>query len=316
MASTTSKISVLLVGGTGSLGSVIARCLLEKNVELRLLVRKESTQKNKQLLDEFQKKGARIYEGNFMGSDLADLNSALEGVHTVISCLQGGEDVMIDGQMNIVRAAEAKGVKRFVPSHFSIDLFGIKEGDNFFLDQRRRFHNAFNKEKHSIQLLTFLIGFFIDKIVLPFLGILDFKSNKTYFWGDGNTKCDFITILDSAKYVAEVVCSDPEKTGIVQFAGEELTFNEFSEAISQGTGRKIETVSKGSVEQLKKYIDEAAKGGPFAKIPTGESVIAMQYLWGMVSGAAKLQNLSNKLYSIVKPQTVKEWMTTHSQSLQ
>jgi len=66
---------------------------------------------------------------------------------------------------------------------------------------------------------------------------------------------------------------------------------------------------------LKKYIDEAAKGGPFAKLPTGDTVIAMQYIWGMVSGVAKLRNLSHKLYSNVKPQTVKEWVITHSERL-
>jgi len=95
-----------------------------------------------------------------------------------------------------------------------------------------------------------------------------------------------------------------------------LTFNEFTDAVSQGTGRNFEKVSKGSVEQLKKYIDENAKGGPFAKLPTGDSVIAGQYLLGMVSGAAKLRNLSNKLYPNVKPQTLKEWVSTHPERFQ
>ena len=117
---------ILLVGATGNLGSLIARALLAKGVKLCLLVRPGSR--------------AKLAPDVAAASEIVENDAgAFDDVYTVVSAVQGGPETIIDAQLRILRAARAASVRRFIPSTFSFNIFGLAEGENVNSDWRREF---------------------------------------------------------------------------------------------------------------------------------------------------------------------------------
>jgi NAD(P)-dependent dehydrogenase (short-subunit alcohol dehydrogenase family) len=173
MRSTTEK-RVLLVGGTGNLGGLIARALLERGAKLRLLVRPGSRGK---LTPELEA-AAEVVE---------DEAGAFEAVHTVVSAVQGGPDAIVDTQLRLLRAASAAGVRRFIPSDFSFNLFGLAE------ENISRTGAGSSRARRcgagAVQVVHVLIGAFLDRgVVFGFLGAFDLRKGEAYLWGDGDAK--------------------------------------------------------------------------------------------------------------------------------
>src|SRR3954452_9391813 len=97
----------LVVGGTGMLGGRIADHLMnEPGVELRLLVRPGSPLRPAvaALVD----RGAHVVEGD-LGAP-ASLEGATAGIDVVVSAVQGGHEVIVDGQVALAEAAAANSV--------------------------------------------------------------------------------------------------------------------------------------------------------------------------------------------------------------
>jgi uncharacterized protein YbjT (DUF2867 family) len=112
--------TVLLAGATGMLGGRIAHHLLEQpDARVRLLVRDMTSKKH--ALDAFAAKGAELIEGDL--ADPASLDRATQGVDVIVSAVQGGPDVIIDGQVALAAAGKRNGLRRILPSDFGLDLF-------------------------------------------------------------------------------------------------------------------------------------------------------------------------------------------------
>jgi ribulose-5-phosphate 4-epimerase/fuculose-1-phosphate aldolase len=78
-----SKQTIALVGGTGTLGTLIANAVLDKpDVQLKLLVRPGSRDKTSAL----EKRGAQVVEGA-IGSENGSMESLCQGASTVISAV-------------------------------------------------------------------------------------------------------------------------------------------------------------------------------------------------------------------------------------
>ncbi len=105
---------ILVVGGTGYLGGMIARRLLEDGQAVRVLVRNSSSYQP--IVDA----GAETIIGDM--KNRASLDAAVAGVDTVIttanSAQRGGDDnpqtVDLEGNANLVDAARAAGVQHFI----------------------------------------------------------------------------------------------------------------------------------------------------------------------------------------------------------
>jgi uncharacterized protein YbjT (DUF2867 family) len=105
---------ILVVGATGMLGGTIVRRLLERDEEVRALVRDPAGEK---LL---KKAGADTASGDL--KDPASLRAACEGISTLIttanSVARGGDDNMqtvdLDGNRNLIEAASRSGVEHFI----------------------------------------------------------------------------------------------------------------------------------------------------------------------------------------------------------
>jgi uncharacterized protein YbjT (DUF2867 family) len=285
---------VLVVGATGSLGSQIVGALGRRGARVRALVR--STTGRAEALAAMRDVGVDIVEGSLL--DPVDrLAAAVEGAEVIVSAVQGGADVMVDGQVNLVRAAEKAGVARMVPSDFAIDLFRLDDGDNVFLDNRRRAHEAFAGS--GVRPTSVLSGAFVEVMTAPFLEIVEWAEGTFGYWGGGEQPCDFTTIADVAEYTVAAALDAGVAGRPVRVAGDVLSMKEFHAALQAGSGRALAPRRLGTVDDLWAEIQRRK-----AMATSPVEYVALQYLWGMVSGKAKLDRLDNVRYDDIEPITV------------
>jgi nucleoside-diphosphate-sugar epimerase len=292
---------VLLAGASGRLGGLIARAILAKpDVTLRCLVRPGSQDKLAGL------DGIEIVLGDVGPGSEAELEKACAGVYSVVSALQGGPDVIIEGQGRLLVAAMAAGVRRFIPSDFSFDYFKIGEGENLNSDVRRGFAYFADKRAGSaLEVVHVLNGCFLDKNVLfGFLGLFDLKAGLARQWGDGQGRMNFTTYEDTARFTAEAAVDDTPLPRKFNIAGDTLSFGELVRVYEENTNKKLRVEVAGSIAELDAEIARRRAAEPnniYAYLP-------LMYVRGMVSGQGQLDALQNPRYPDIKPTTVAEYI--------
>ena len=293
------KLTVLVLGSTGMLGTKIVKALLnKKEAEVRAMIRPSSYDKHSEDIDAMKAKGAIIVEGDLMKPDT--LLSVCEGVDVVVSAV-GNNQVTVPGQKNAIDAAKKQGVKRFIPSDFSVDYRKLDYGDNDNLDMRKEVFE--HLQKSGLEYTLILNGAFTDIIPTPYMPQFDLENGVFKYWGDGETPVDMTTTEDTAKYVAEAVSDRDLANTALEVAGEVLTMKQLKTAYESATGKKLEVKHMGSVEELKNWIEN--------KKQTAESpleYIPQQYEYAMVSGKGKLDNIQNSRYPQIKPLNVKQYI--------
>ncbi len=282
---------VLLLGATGNLGSLIGEELKARGARLRLLVRPESVGK---------------VPGELADAEVVtDEAGAFDGVDVVISAVQGGPETIIDAQLRWLRAARQAGVRRFFPSDFSFDFFGLGEGENVNSDWRRAFAREAAKERGDVEVVHVLNGCFLDhRVLFGFLGAIDLRKREAYLWGDGEQKMEFTTYADTAAFTAEAALDERPLAGSFAVAGESLTFHELMKEVEAGAGFALTVVRRGSLADLDEAIAKARAEQPgnlFAWLP-------LMYWRGMLNGKGRLSHLRNSEYPGVKPLRVREYL--------
>ena len=109
--------TIIIAGATGALGSKIAHYLLEKGVKVWALVRKGSTNT---IIATLRKQGVEIVEVDFNNID--EIAQACMGEDCLVSAVSRLRKVIVDVQTNLVKAAVAAKVPRFIPSDFGLDF--------------------------------------------------------------------------------------------------------------------------------------------------------------------------------------------------
>jgi len=284
--------TVLLIGGTGRLGSIIARELLKREAKLRLLVRSGSQHK--------------------VAADIAELSeitenesAAFDNVYTVISAVQGGPETIIHAQQKWLQAANFAGVKRFIPSDYSLNFFNLENGENINSDWRRSFALHAEDLKGDVEVVHLLNGAFLDKGVLfGFLGAFNLEKGEAYLWGKGNEKMEFTTFADTAAYTAEAALDENSLPAKLFFAGDKLTFHELVKEAEAGLDRPITIRNMGTLEDMNTEINQRMQTQPknmFAWLP-------LMYWRAMLNGKGKLGSLMNERYPTVNPTNVSTYL--------
>lgn len=300
----TTKI-VVLAGATGKLGALAAEALLEKpDVQLRVLVRPSSVEK----VSALREKGVEIYEVDLENAEHDDeLATALNGAYSVLSAVAGesGPGIMVDGQLRLLDFARKSGVRRFIPSYFSYNIFGLDRGENFNTDILQTFATKAEDIKGDVELVQIQIGAFTDRTILfGFLGAFDLSQGEAFLWGDGKAKMDFTTYQDTARFAAEVAVDDNALPETLQFAGDSLTFAELVEAYETASGKSITVREMGSLDDLGTEIQnriDAEPGNFFAWLP-------LMYWRALLSGKVKLHSIDNERYQQVETRTVAQYV--------
>ncbi|RSL72557.1 hypothetical protein CEP53_001051 [Fusarium sp. AF-6] len=234
--------TVLVAGGTGSIGRAIVEALVEQG-EFKVISNAE--------LEE--RLGARVIATDYETVDA--LVSILEEnkVDTVISALGGLAPP--DAEKALINAAEASSVtRRFIPS-----VFGVKyrPDQSWFPAAQAKLAAMAELEGTNLEWTIVCNGFFLDYWGMPkvksYLGpmtlFIDPASKEAAIPGSGDTPVVFTYSQDVAKFTAALLTLDKwEKESYV--IGTKLSLNKFLELAEEVQGTEFKK-THDSVELLK-----------------------------------------------------------------
>jgi nucleoside-diphosphate-sugar epimerase len=290
---------ILVAGATGNLGERIVKALLQKGAEVRILVR---TTSNAEKINDLQKLGAKVFKVDMTNEQ--EIAEACNGVDCVVSALSGLEDVIVDTQKILLDAALAAGVRRFIPSDFSLDFTNLPAGQNRNLDFRRKFHQYLDTK--NIAATTIFNGPFADLLKNEMPMIL-FKQKKILFWGNADYRMDFTTMDDTAEFTANAAL-DPSTPRFLRIAGDQITARELAATMSDITGNTFRLFRPGGLGLLG-IITKIAKTIAPGKKELYPAWQGMQYMRDMLNEKGKIEVYDNGRYSNMKWTSVKEMLS-------
>ena len=257
-------MTVLLAGATGMLGDRIAAHLLDQtDVEVRLLLRTAAPAEagKAKAVGALVARGASVVTGDV--TEPASLDAATAGVDVVVSALQGGPEIILDGQVALARAAAGNGVRRFLPSDFAIDLFAAPQGAPQF-DMRRRADRAI--DALPMQVVHVLNGGFMDLMLDPGTpGLIDLDKGTAMLWGTGDEPFDLTTVDDTARFTARVATDPADLSGVRYLSGDRTTFNTIIGETERITGTTLTRNVLGSADDLRRIT--AGADDPWSVVP-------------------------------------------------
>ena len=276
--------TIVLAGATGDLGGRIARALGRRGVTVRALVRLGTPTG---VLAALNATGA--IEVDF--GDAAALAAACRGADCVVSALNGLEPTILGAQGQLLDAAIAAGVPRFIPSDFSLDFTRTRPGDNRNMDLRRTFMARLDRS--AIRASSVLNGAFAD-LLTGEAPIVLHKFHRILFWGDADQPFDFTTKDDVADYAADVAL-DVDAPRFLRIAGDVVSARDLAIIMTRLTGVRYKLLRAGGIGRLSTVIAVARALTPKsdAPFPVWQG---MQYLRDMASGRGKLAPHDNGRY--------------------
>lgn len=296
--------TVLLAGATGMLGNRIATHLLaQPEVSLRLLVRPTTRQDTAkaQAIASLVAAGATVVDGDV--TEPTSLDPATAGVDVVVSALQGGPAIIVDGQVALASAAARNGVRRFLPSDFAIDLFAAPEGAPQF-DSRRQADAAI--DALPLEVVHVLSGAFMDMLLDPGTpGLIDLAAGTVMVYGTGDEPFDLTTVDDTARFVARVATDPTELSGVHYLSGARASFNTIIAETERVTGSTLTRYVLGTVDDLRSAV--AAASDPWA-------VVQQWYLLSMLTVPPFPTN-DNDRYPDARPTGLRDYLTQAHQAL-
>ena len=226
-------MTTLIAGGTGTLGTEVVRLLAARELPVRILTRDP------------QRAGRRASgRVEVMAGDVRDPKAAgraMDGIATAVSAVHGftesGRDgvraVDVEGNRNLIRAAESAGVGHFVllsvqgaaPDH-PMELFRAKyEAEQILMASTLAW--TIIRPTAYMETWAKIVG---EPLV---------KTGKTTVFGLGRNPINLVSAHDVARFV-ELAVVDPALRGeVIEVGGpEDLTMREVAETFGRVTGKR------------------------------------------------------------------------------
>ena len=207
---------ILVAGATGLVGGEVCRDLARRGEPVRALVRATSA---KEKLEALRSGGAELCVGDL--KDPLSLSSACRGVDAIVSTAsstlsrQAGdsiESVDAAGQLNLVNAAKAAGIARFV-----FVSFRPPRAISYPLADAKR------QVEEAIATLNFTIiqaSWFMEVWLSPALGF-DYANRTARIYGPGTSPISWVSFRDVAAMCALAVRSPAAGRRTIEFGGPE-----------------------------------------------------------------------------------------------
>ena len=228
---------ILVVGGSGDLGSRIVRRLRDGGQEVRCLVRPDTD------AAPLRRLGAEVARGDL--TDPTSLRAACGGAETVVASataiarvLAGAKHPSIHeadevGMASLVEAAEGAGVQKFV----YVSYAGADTALGTPLERAKAATEKRLARSPTRRVVVRPDAF--QEIHLAPMGRFDIHAGKVAVFGKGDTKRRWVATEDVAALVAAVAVED-DPPDIVTFGGPEaISRNEAIAIAEQATGKKI-----------------------------------------------------------------------------
>ncbi|KAB7731842.1 NAD(P)H-binding protein [Rudanella paleaurantiibacter] len=293
---------IILAGATGALGLKIAHYLIQSGATVRALVRRGSAG---DAVVALKQQGVEIVEVDY--KDLNQLAQACADGDCVVSALSGLREVIIDAQTNLLQAAVAAHVPRFIPSDYCIDYTRLPPGSNRNLDLRREF--AQRLDKAPIAATSVLNGMFTDLLTGQAPVVL-FGLRRIAYWGDAGKLLDFTTLDNTTHFTALAALGDTTPR-YLRIAGEIADVMDLKQAATQVTGKTFRLFRIGSLRAFRTLIRITKTIAPSEQevFPPWQG---MQYLHDMFSGLPKLNPLDNNRYAGIRWTTIREVLASRA----
>ena len=226
---------ILVVGATGQLGGLIAHKLTDQGSAVRILVREGSS------YDALLTAGAEPVTGDL--KDAASLRAACMGVDTIIttanSSARGGDDTVdtVDrtGNRNLIEAAVANGVRRFV---FISNLGADPESPAPFMAAKGETEQRLRDS--GLTWTTIEPNLFMDKLPVAVVGAPALAGMPVTLVGRGQRVHSLIAMRDAAEYaVAALHHSESERQVLVIGGPEPVSWLDVVAAFERELGRAL-----------------------------------------------------------------------------
>ncbi len=209
---------ILVVGATGSVGSEICRRLIAAGKPTRALVRRTSDATK---VGNLRNMGVQILEGDL--KNRATLDTACAGTDVVVSTAsatisrQSGDtlqSVDLEGQISLVDAAKAAGVKHFIyiSAHIHSDI-------QFPLQEAKA--GVERRVRESGMTWTILQPTMFMEVWLSSLTGFDLVHHRAVVQGTGTNKISFISYKDVAAYAVAVLDNPRARNATLVLGGPE-----------------------------------------------------------------------------------------------
>jgi hypothetical protein len=295
-ANVTSKTPVLVAGATGMLGFEIAKALSRREgVEVRALVRPESLNNPHKIdkLEALRSHGVTLIEGDLLKPETLQL--ACQNVEIVVSAVSGDADVIVDGQTNLIQAAEAAGARRFIPSDYCPDYRTLDWGDHKQMDYRKAILNLLQGNR-KLSYTLILNGVFMETLFSPYSVVFDFRHGIFKYWGDGNTEFDVTSLFDVAAYTASAALDEGLANQALEVYGDSLSMKQLQRLYQDNTIQILAEKQMGSIADLQAWIQRKKET---AQATTDYSSYQTHYV--LVSGKGKLRHNLSDRYPNIRP---------------
>jgi uncharacterized protein YbjT (DUF2867 family) len=248
----------LVVGATGLLGGEICRRLAAQGKPVRGLVRATSDQAK---VDELKSNGVEIVQGDMC--DPASLGAACQGVSAVISTVSAlpscyepeGNNIQtvdVDGTQNLIDAAQAAGVERFIYTSFTMD-------NDFPLRNAKRAVEGHLKDSGLVYTIL-RPSYFIEFWFSPAVGF-DVADAKAQIYGSGENPISWISFKDVAQFAVESLDNPSARNATLELGGPEaLSQLQAVHIFEEQSGRSFEVQhvpEEALAEQQKAATDPA-----------------------------------------------------------
>ncbi|KAL7927056.1 hypothetical protein ACQKWADRAFT_308974 [Trichoderma austrokoningii] len=292
-------VTVAVAGGGSTIASNITDAILASKKH-QLVVLSRSPQ------PDLESKGAAVKVVDYASHE--QLTKALEGVHTVLSCIWTYDSAIATSQLALLEAAKEAKVKRFAPSEWAIPAY---DKVSYYKVKESVWEAV---KKSGLEYTRFINGLWLnvwganaprEEAVARagYLGpplIFDIKAGTASIPGDGSCKMAFTDMRDIGKYVTAALDFDKWDEDSV-IVGEKLSINEFAAQVEKVTGKTLEK-TYFSLDQLNVLIAENTD--PMM-------TIIYQYLKLIEEGDTDLTANINQRVPEVKPLTLEAFLTRH-----
>lgn len=222
---------ILVVGGTGRLGSLLVARLTDRGMPVRVLTRNPD-----------RAHGSLPAEAEIVRGDVRhapDLAAAADGVQLVVSAVQGltgrhgssPASVDRDGNRNLVEAAQGAGAEVVLVSVVGaaadspMELFRMK----YAAEQQLMASGA----PYTIVQASAFLELWVDLLAQSAK-----RGGRPVILGHGGVRRNFVSVRDVAALVDEVVMDPGARGKTVQIVGpQNLTLNELALALQTAAGR-------------------------------------------------------------------------------
>jgi uncharacterized protein YbjT (DUF2867 family) len=290
---------ILIVGAGGWLGRQVLAELCRAGVPARALLRGGKAHPK---AADIAALGGEIVAGDL--ADEASLRRATEGVHTIISTVQGGPDIVVGGQVALAAAGGRNGAARIFTSDYAVRFDGITEAEHLFLGWRARANAAIAGA--GLSQVNPLNGAFMEMLAQPFFGLVDWGHRAVTFWGDPDQPYQFTLTENVAAYVAAAAQDRDLADGAFEIVGDTASPRKLAALASETSGADFALTCLGSLEALDAEI--ARRKGASPSDPT--RWVGLQYHRLMANGAGFLHAPQNARYPDITPRPIRNFMST------